>query len=91
MGGNTQQLRQLCEESGGSRPSKIEATSHVLFPSGEDGRTRPDRTRVGALRFSSRIPISIGANGGDMETTGLEATLKNAADSKELLSELFTK
>ena len=38
-----------------------------------------------------RIPISIGANGGDMETTGLEATLKNAADSKELLSELFTK
>lgn len=89
MGGNTQQLRQLCEESGGSRPSKIEATSHVLFPSGEDGRTRPDRTRVSASL--PRVPISIGGNGGDMETTGLEATLKNAADSKELLSELFTK
>lgn len=90
MGGNTQQLRQLCEESGGSRPSKIEATSHVLFPSGEDGRTRPDHASAPSASLP-RIPISIGANGGDMETTGLEATLKNAADSKELLSELFTK
>lgn len=85
MGGNTQQLRQLCGESGGSGPSKIEATSHVLFPTGEDGRTRPDRTRV---RDPSLLRLRVRSG-----QIGMKARLKNMARSQfyELLSKHFTK